>query len=129
MISVSQILAGRGRSTTTGTGVDFDLPFQNVCCRAKVRVVDFFPPNLEDFAVPCDEFEDLPDHSDEESDRDDVQRRQIGHGFRRIDRWDWMFYLLIEDANKTSSGTKRETMRLLVADRDAEYLLKMDAKE
>jgi protection of telomeres protein 1 len=129
VVSVSRILEGEGRSTTTDTGVALDLPFQNVCYRAKVRVVDFFPPNLEDFAVPCDEFEDLSDDSDEESDRDDGQLRHTNRGLRRVDRWDWMFYLLVEDANKIGSGAKRETMKVLVAHRDAEYLLKMDAKE
>ncbi|KAI9765738.1 MAG: hypothetical protein M1840_007171 [Geoglossum simile] len=129
VVTVSQVLAGKGRSTTTNTGVALDLPFQNVCCRAKVRVVDFFPPNLEDFAVPCNEFEDLSDDSDEESDRDGGQHRQVDRGLRRVDRWDWMFYLLVEDANKFSSGARRETMKVLVADRDAEYLLKMDAED
>ncbi|KAH0536852.1 hypothetical protein FGG08_006315 [Glutinoglossum americanum] len=129
---VSQIIAGTGRTTTTGTNITLDLPFQNVCCRAKVRVIDFFPPNIEDFAVPCDEFEDLSDNSDEESDRDDGQRRQIKGGLRRVDTWEWIFCLLVEDAtskNKTGSGEKRETMKVIVADRDAECLLKMDAKD
>ncbi|KAH0564978.1 hypothetical protein GP486_001626 [Trichoglossum hirsutum] len=129
---VSQILAGVGRTTATDTNVTLNLPFQNICCRAKIRIIDFFPPNLEDFAVPFDEFEDLPDDSDEESDRDDRQRRQIDSGLRRVDRWEWMFYLLVEDAtsrNKTGPGAERDTMKLLVADRDAEHLLKMDAKD
>jgi hypothetical protein len=41
-------------------------------------------------------------------------------------RWEWAFWLLLEDVKKNSRG-EHERMKVLVAGRDAEYLLKLDA--
>jgi hypothetical protein len=43
-------------------------------------------------------------------------------------RWEWAFYLLVEDA-KPVLGSNHVRMPLLVAGKDAEYLLKIDATE
>ena len=54
----------------TPAGNSFYLPFQNSCYKSKVRVIDFFPDNLEDFAAPFREsqYAGLDDHPDSESD-------------------------------------------------------------
>jgi hypothetical protein len=43
-----------------------------------------------------------------------------------------MFYLLLQDATartEPNSGAKRETMKVLMTDKNAQYLLKIDATE
>ena len=57
--------------TTTPNGVTHTLPFQNLKTRTTVRVVDFFPPNIADFAVRSrrrSEFDALSDYEGSESD-------------------------------------------------------------
>ena len=104
-------------------GEQYRLPFQNLRYRSSVRVVDYFPHNLEDFAV-----ESNPDQamltgggetsSSEESDQD-------------LKRWEWRFCLLVEDggpgAPPLSRGQKRDRMQLFVTDPDSIFLLRMDA--
>lgn len=92
------------------------LPFVNARYRARVRVVDFKPDNLEDFAQPVGDpsYDDLA--SDAEEDWDGIPKG-----------WEWAFCLLVEDALSTSPEKTR--MRLIVANDGAEHLLKMDATE
>ncbi len=86
-----------------------------------MRVVDYFPPKLEDFAVPCepssdDEFSESPDEWPQE----------------RPKRWEWRFCLLVEDGALTKGDDPsgdRTRLKVFVADHDAEYLLKMDAEK
>ncbi|KMQ41843.1 hypothetical protein A7C99_4260 [Trichophyton rubrum] len=104
-------------------GVEFQLPFQNFRYRSSVRVVDFFPHNLEDFSVlynrDCallsDDTDDVSDNSDPDASR----------------WWEWRFCLLVEDGGPNipplPSGQTRERMPLFVWGSDAEFLLQMDA--
>lgn len=105
-------------------GGSFRLPFQNLKYRTIARVVDFFPPNLEDFAVLVDP-RDLADTSDEEMGDDDNDLAAQGNNLV----WEWRFCLLLEDPNPPPPGQPREYMRCFVSGQDAEYFLKLDATE
>ena len=104
---------------TTPKGNTFTVPFKNNLYHLRpVRVVDFHPPNLADFAAPHkpSEYEILSDHeSDPEPDMDMTDPE--------VD-WEWRFELLIEDATSSPGGTKRRRMKLLVAGTDADFLLR-----
>jgi hypothetical protein len=98
-------------------------PFINMNVRAQVRVVDFFPSKLEDFAHCLDDhkYNDQPsrlDRDDDETFIDDTPGN----------RWEWGFWLLLEDA-KEVPGQETARMKVLVAGQDAEYLLKLDASK
>jgi hypothetical protein len=107
-------------------GVEYRLPFQNLRYRASVRVVDFFPPKLEDFAAQYNpEYAMLSDgeHSmnDDESDEEPVIGSRI---------WEWRFCLLVEDGGPgvcQHAMQRKERMKLYVAGADAVFLLRMDA--
>lgn len=94
------------------------LPFINQCRRAKVRVIDFYPANLQDFTRPSTT-------DDEESDADsDIDGE--------LPRWRWDFFLLVEDARRPihSANTQATpTMWLHVPHKSAEYLHKLDATD
>lgn len=100
-------------------GVEYRLPFQNLRYKASVRVVDFFPPRLEDFAVAYNpEYAML---SDAESDEDSSMGQQ---------RWEWRFCLLVEDGGPNArykKGENRDRLKLFVAGQDAVFLLGIDA--
>ena len=132
---IPTILATDVHETTTPSGVTYHLPFQNICTRASVRVVDYFPPNLADFAVPCkiSEYDVLSDNDSADSDVEvNENRRQWddGHGSdeEKI-RWEWRFYLLLEDAKASPKDGSDTRLRALVVDKDAEMLLKMNAEK
>lgn len=105
-------------STTPG-GVTYQLPFQNFCYRPVVRVVDFFPPKLEDFAVQ------VPNKS--------IQRRGRGWGDRDEDShmiWEWRFCLLVEGVEPLASkGETRAQMKVFVSGAGGEFLLDDNATE
>jgi len=129
---------------TSPNGTEIVLPFQNICYRATVRVIDFFPPDLLDFAVreKISEFEALSD--DEDEDEDDEEEDSDGSDDMSIIslsvpsdagseimrqkkwKWAWRFCLLVEDVNP---GPEKEKMKLIIADGDAEFLLNMEAKK
>lgn len=100
-------------------GIEYRLPFQNVKYRTIVRVVDFFPPDIADFAVAYNP--DYPASDSEGDDDDDVSPS------RRV-RWEWRFCLLVEDA-KIAPGQSRNRIKLFVSGAEAEFLLKLDAVE
>ncbi|KAI9816899.1 MAG: hypothetical protein M1827_001544 [Pycnora praestabilis] len=125
--SIIDILNSERREVTTSTGVKHVLPFQNACYRASVRVVDFYPSELEDFAVPCkiNEYDALSDSGNGSSDS------EVNIECRGDMRWEWRFYLLVEDDHTPkgiATGHNRERVKILVADHDAEMLLKMNAE-
>ena len=119
----------------------FYLPFQNCCYKSKVRVVDFFPDNLEDFAAPFREsqYAGLEDHPDSESDvgmsdadadtAPPVATEASGDGGIK---WQWRFMMLVEDARSQPAIHRQgeednavpQQLELLVADTDADYLLR-----
>ncbi|KAI4103813.1 MAG: hypothetical protein L6R37_003616 [Teloschistes peruensis] len=67
---LSSILSLSTHTTTTPDGIPYTLPFQNIKSRAVVRIIDFHPPNLADFAVrrkPPSEMDVLSDYSGDSS--------------------------------------------------------------
>ena len=106
------------------------MPFQNIKSRALVRVIDYFPPELADFAVPChrsSEFDILSEPSVSEEDSEDTADGRATNNEIEEDRqWEWRFGLIVEDAIGRKSEEKA-TMEVYVAGQDAECLLKLDA--
>ncbi|KAJ5894063.1 hypothetical protein N7495_005754 [Penicillium taxi] len=109
--SIESILSAETHSINIPSGITYKLPFQNVCYQANVRVVDFFPPKLEDFAVQ-------------------IADNPIAH--RGYDSqpmvWEWCFCLLVEGIDPmVSRETPRDQMRLYVSGAEAQHLLHLDA--
>ena len=152
--SLSSILSRSTHALTTPQGTPFTLPFQNINSRAAVRVVDFYPSNLEDFAIQKksrdSEFEVLSEYESSSSsssdgeghvslpkDTSDEEAGQSGNeneeGSPSKSRWEWRFSLTLEDP--MSSGPKSPTvvdpdegrMTVYVSGSDAEFLLRLDA--
>ncbi|KAE8146341.1 hypothetical protein BDV25DRAFT_143789 [Aspergillus avenaceus] len=113
--SIADIITNESHNNVSHSGISYRLPFQNLCYAATVRVVDFFPPRLKDFAVP-------QDFKDNDS---DVGMSRNGD----FTRWEWRFCLLVEDALPPPPGHSRERMKLYVAGGEAEYLLRLDATD
>ncbi|KAK8066383.1 hypothetical protein PG997_013130 [Apiospora hydei] len=80
------------------------LPFTNVKFRANVRVVDFRPRRLEDFAAG----------------------RKVTD-FAGPKSWEWRFALELEDASPRAKGEKPERIWALVDNYEAQQLTNMDA--
>lgn len=120
---ISQIL--RPRNLKHGS-LECDAPFSLEKYRADVRVVDFFPHRLEDFAVgrKPSEYDILSDGSaDEDTDlEDDMRHFKSGKGFKNR-QWEWRFALQVEDAEP--KGLK-ERIWLMVDNHSAQYLLSLD---
>ena len=137
---------------TTPAGTTYNLPFVNINSRAIVRILDFSPPNLSDFAVRipkrASEYAILSDATDDSptasssppssrsssvspspfpSARGDDDKG-IGSNLGRK-KWEWRFALTLTDASPSPPTTekKRENLKVFVSDHDAEHLLKLDA--
>ncbi|RHZ52370.1 telomere-binding alpha subunit central domain protein [Aspergillus thermomutatus] len=121
-MSLEDILDSEFHENVSPNQIEYRLPFQNVCYRATVRVVDFFPPKLEEFAVP-----DESGHEPRPDARVDETNNSQNSG--RLIRWQWRFCLLVESAPPHPDGKPRERMKLFVSGADAVYLLKLDAAE
>jgi protection of telomeres protein 1 len=106
------------------------LPFVNANCRANVRVVDFWPENLEDFSVGrrVIDFDVLSDYSGGESTdhEEDIRRYREGEGYGGQKVWSWRFALRVEDANKKATKDS-EMLWLLIDNEEGEMLLDMGA--
>ena len=121
--SLESIVNNESHNIVSPDGVAYRLPFQNLCYRASIRVIDFFPRNIEDFAVPVDpDYVDLADDSDKDYDSD------VPEDQRRV-AWEWRFCLLVESREQPPQGQKKERVKLFVSGHDAEYLLKLTAAE
>ncbi|MCJ1281522.1 hypothetical protein MMC26_000842 [Xylographa opegraphella] len=137
--SLSSIISlDKTHAHVTPNGTSCTLPFQNICSRAIVRVVDFFPHDLADFAVrhKTSEFDNLSDNDDDQSDNStDSGSASVSslsdsdpNNTRKAEfKWEWRFCLLLEDANPGMERTK-DRMKVFVAGEDAVFLLKMDAE-
>jgi hypothetical protein len=91
-----------------------------------VRVVDFFPHKIEDFAVGRrpSEYDILSDYSGgEDTDREeDLRVFKNGRGFAK-NIWEWRFALQVEDA---SSKESKERLWLMVDNHAAQGLLNLE---
>ncbi|KAL5094153.1 hypothetical protein Trisim1_008261 [Trichoderma cf. simile WF8] len=118
-----------------GEKVKLQLPFVNMKYRANVRVVNFMPPDLEDFAQPKKlkkkkhpEFEML---SDEESDADaDMEGEEEAVDRSTAREWEWRFFLELEDASSHGENQKeKRTLWVAVNNPSAQCLLSLDASD
>ena len=133
---LSTILSLDAHTVNTPKGTSYTLPFQNINTRASVRVVDFWPSRLQDFAVrkrKRSEYAILSDHEDSDSDREtkkDVLLSQNTETEEKEEKeWEWRFALLLEDASDSrSSREERPTLKAYLSGADAECLLKLDAE-
>lgn len=122
LISIADVLDTPHRAYATPQGRSLQLPFVNQNCRVRVRVVDFWPPALEDFARLVAEPEVVADSMLSQS-------QGFALGGTPPPTWEWEFALLVEDAGVLPPGQKPTQMSLVVSGKDAEYLLKLDATE
>jgi len=106
-ISLHKLLEAK-RFIKTPSGEEQAVPFYNQNVQSIVRVIDHHPMTLEEFSshtsVPIDS------HSS-------IQRRQ------------WSFDLLVEDADPSLDETEKKQMWLHVNNKDAEFLLNLKAAE
>lgn len=106
----------------TPSGHPFYLPYQNCKYKSQVRVVDFYPNDIADFTSPYRDLDYgmLSDQEDEEDEVDLSQRNDPNV------KWEWRFFLLVEDAVQLP-GQPPIRMELLVTASDGDYLLNMEA--
>jgi protection-of-telomeres protein 1 len=100
-------------------------PFTLRRYRANVRVVDYFPHRIEDFAVArqTSEYDLLSNHSDGE-DTDADEDHHHGHpGRGAITVWEWRFALQVEDAMAKENGDR---LWLIVDNSSAQGLLGLE---
>ncbi|KAH8672784.1 hypothetical protein BGZ60DRAFT_430092 [Tricladium varicosporioides] len=107
-------------------GQEVPSPFTLCNYRSNVRVVDYFPNKLEDFAVGhrATDLDMLSDYSGAE-DTDIEEERRIfksGRGFAK-DAWEWRFALQVEDAEKPDINKR---IWLMVDNHAAQALLNFE---
>ncbi|KAJ5803228.1 uncharacterized protein N7503_005678 [Penicillium pulvis] len=106
--SVDSILSAETHIISLPGGISYKLPFQNVAYNIIARVVDFFPPDLADFAVQ-------------------VRTKTIAHQSQEHRTWEWRFYLLVEGIEPVIlKDQPREQMKIFVSGAEAEHLLCLD---
>lgn len=115
--TISEIVHNHRLQSQTTKYNDFSLPFLNCKHRSRVRIVDFFPPELELFA-----------HCTSDPIWDKRAKRLDPEDSNSKLKWEWGFVLLLEDA-KIPSDTVSEKLRVVVNNGAAQYLLRMDARE
>lgn len=120
VLSVSYIIDNPHRNLKLPSGDNVQLPFVNFKCRASVRVVDFFPQDLEDFSRSLAD----PIYATTSG---DLSQSGGASG------WEWCFCLFVEDAKppaQTSATVdKPKVLKLVVGGEYAEFLLKLDATD
>lgn len=107
-------------------GVKHYSPYTNRKYRANVRVIDFAPHRLEDFAVgrSSSEYDILPDYDGgEETDSDDERRHRSKRQCVSKDIGEWRFELLVEDASPAGG---KEQIWLTVDNTAAQGLLALE---
>ncbi|KAM3512831.1 hypothetical protein MY11210_003536 [Beauveria gryllotalpidicola] len=105
------------------------LPFINANYRASVRVKDYLPHRLEDFAYPKlkgDIYDALSDSQPESSDDDEAYNIDSFVSSEKIAGWEWRFYLLLEDV-RDSETEPRDKVWVTVDNHAAQCLLNMNA--
>ncbi|KAH7033223.1 uncharacterized protein B0I36DRAFT_430490 [Microdochium trichocladiopsis] len=97
-----------------GEETSITLPFVNSKHRVIVRVVDFAPRKLQDFARwrQKTEFDILSEHSGAESDSDDDMNRSTLEAYRGKKLWEWRFALQLEEVNLDEE--EKEPLRIWV---------------
>ncbi|RKF54745.1 Protection of telomeres protein 1 [Golovinomyces cichoracearum] len=91
-------------------------PFTNRKYKVNVRVVDYFPDLVEDFATVCSAKDRNNLSDDGESDRSNADVKN---------KWEWRFSLLLEDSSSTTK-TKKERIWVVIDNDSAKYLLNIE---
>ncbi|KAJ5952692.1 uncharacterized protein N7479_011105 [Penicillium vulpinum] len=107
-LPLEKILLAETHINNAPGGIVYQLPFQNVNYHSQVRVIDFFPPRVEDFAVQT---ASAPLFSN--------QKGAIEPEFG----WEWRFCLLVEGVEPRPSKQPREVMKIYVYGQDGDCLL------
>ncbi|KND93803.1 hypothetical protein TOPH_01771 [Tolypocladium ophioglossoides CBS 100239] len=127
---VAEILEPVYHETTIDKeAVKLQLPFMNASYRAHVRVVNFMPSKLEDFACPkkkASDYDVLSDKSGSESDSESGPDQDMMTNFTSVKDWEWHFYLELEDA-VVKDGQQKKRVWVLVDDQAAQCLTSLDA--
>ena len=162
-LTLSQILSPREEDVmyTPPSGNTFRLPFSNVKYRTRpVRVIDYFPDNLEQWCMRYKESE-MDCLDDDAENQDDTSSKWSSAGSEDEDdsgaendpssfsassasrafqtqapvgtrswkwKWQWRFALRLEDYPPPPKGEKGARMWVFVTKADAEFLLKLDAR-
>lgn len=125
ILSLADILKLRPL-TNNEEGQQIPSPFTCARYRANVKVVEFFPHKIEDFAVGrrASDFDILSDYSGgEETDREEEMRIfRSGKGFAK-NIWEWRFALQVEDADPMGSKNR---LWLVVDNQAAQGLLGLE---
>lgn len=122
------------RTTIKNEATSLDLPFTNVKFRTQVRVVDFHPSNLQDFAVRVkrNKYACLSDNGNESggdasstSSSSEIETERGGYN------WNWRFALKVEEVSAVPSKTKKRPAStwVLVNNQDAQLLTDLDARD
>ncbi|KAF1943737.1 hypothetical protein EJ02DRAFT_501880 [Clathrospora elynae] len=115
--TISDIIYNPHREVRSDKYNAYTLPFVNCRHRARVRVVDVFPPELDLFA-----------HSMSDPKWARQTKNQNLTNDRVKERWEWGFVLLLEDA-ELPRNTVSEKLRVVVNDDAAQHLLNMNASD
>ncbi|KAJ5629331.1 Telomere end binding protein [Penicillium herquei] len=107
--SINSILAAETHVIKLPHDLNYKVPFQNVGYTLLARVVDFFPPKLEDFAVQVSSKSIIDDDTESVT-------------------WEWRFCLLVEGTEPLiSKNQQRQQLKIFVTGAEAEFLLCLDA--
>ncbi|KAL5337769.1 hypothetical protein BJX70DRAFT_226916 [Aspergillus crustosus] len=117
MQSLEDILNNPSHNNKSPSGIEYRLPFQNLCYLSTVRVIDFYPPYLEDFAV-------LQEHTSLA-----YNKKRDPATSRTFTKWEWRFCLLVESNSPAAAGQTKQRVKLFVSNSEAEYLLNMAATD
>ncbi|KAL7949095.1 hypothetical protein V8C42DRAFT_313274 [Trichoderma barbatum] len=113
-----------------GEQVKLRLPFVNMNYRTNVRVVNFMPPDLEDFAQPKKSTEYAMLSDNEESDADSDMEVDEAIDRSTVREWEWRFFLELEDANTPGDDEgERKTIWVAVNNSSAQCLVNLDASD
>lgn len=115
-----------------GEQVQMTLPFTNAKYRAHVRVVDYRPRKLHQFAAwrKVTEYDMLSDYdggSESGSDSDDMQSMDAFAGKKA---WEWRFALQLEEAGaQAAKDGPPKRLWAVVSNLEAQYLVNMKASD
>ncbi|KAI1117203.1 hypothetical protein F5Y14DRAFT_403526 [Nemania sp. NC0429] len=120
------------KTTVQGEEVILTLPFACAKYRVNVRVVDFRPRKLQDFATwrQSTESDVLSDYSGDSSSGSDDDDNNEGRGSAVLNSgnkiWEWRFALQLEDADPKSK-TEKDRFWAVVDNIEAQQLVGLDA--
>lgn len=128
--TISEILEPIEHQTTIdGQEVRLTMPFVNANYRTDVRVVDFMPPYLEDFASPKEknsEFDCLSDNGSSSSESE--AKQEVAGMVGPEHEWEWRFYLKLEDATSPAGDeNQKQSLWVAVDNQEAQCLVNLDA--